>query len=321
MSSPAGIRFIDAATAERLLDLPSLIEALREGHREGIDASERMLLVQEPASGAAAADHLLVLAAWQRERALGVKLATVFPRNGEQGLPTIASVFVLFDGKNGAPVAVIDAAPLTVAKTAADSALGADYLARRDVRTLLMIGAGRQAPSLVEAHLAVRPGLERVLIWNRTRAAAEALARRFVARGRDAIMAPDLPAAVAEADVVCCATASREPILHGAWVRPGTHVDLVGAFTPAMRESDDALIARARIFVDCRAFTLGVVGDLTQPIAACVITNGSIVADLFELAQGKVAGRASPDEITLFKNGGGGHLDLMAARLLFARAA
>ncbi|MGH7056804.1 MAG: ornithine cyclodeaminase family protein [Acetobacteraceae bacterium] len=320
MSAAPSIRFIDAATAERLLDLPSLIEALRQGHRDGVDASERMLLAQSPASEDAPPDHLLVYAAWQRRQALGVKLATVFPGNAKCDLPSIASVFVLFDGENGAPVALIDAAPLTIAKTAADSALGADYLARRDVRTIAMIGAGLQAPAMLEAHLAIRPTLERVLVWNRTRERAEVLAARFAARGLDARAVPDVPAATKEADVICCATASHAPILRGAWVRPGTHVDLVGGFTPEMRESDDALIARARVYVDSLTSTLGLVGDLTQPIEAGVITGKCVIGDLFELAQGKVEGRTNSDEITLFKNGGGGHLDLMAARFVISRA-
>lgn len=318
MSGAPAIRFIDAATTERVLDLPSLVEALREGHRAGVDASERMLLVQNSAHGEP--DHLLTLAAWQRGEALGVKLVTVFPGNAKDGLPTIASVFVLFDGGNGAPLALIAATPLTVRKTGADSALGADYLARRDVRTLLMVGAGKQAPCMIEAHRAVRPSLERVRVWNRARVAAEALAADFAARGVDARAVDDLAAAAGEADVICCATASRAPILSGAWVKPGTHVDLVGGFTPEMREADDALIRAARVYVDSRWFTVGVTGDLLQPIRAGVISEKDIAGDLFELARGTVPGRKSREEITLFKNGGGGHLDLMAARLVFARA-
>ncbi len=312
------IRLISAHAAERALDYPSLIQALREGHRAGVAASERLLIVQ-PGS-AREHDHLLTYAAWQRGLALGVKLASVFPGNAEKNLPTIASVFVLFDGQSGAPLAVIDANPLTQRKTGADSALGADYLARRDARTLLMIGAGRQAPAMVEAHRSVRPRLARVLIWNRTAQAASLLAAHLKRQGIDAASVSDLEAAAGTADVICCATASRMPVLKGAWVKPGTHVDLVGSFTPEMRESDDALMRRARIYVDSRRYTLGVAGDLLQPIHDGVISEADIAGDLFDLTQEKVRGRGSDSEITVFKNGGGGHLDLMTAQLVYARA-
>lgn len=314
---PAEIRLISAPAAERALDYPSLIQALREGHRAGVAASERLLIVQ-PGSGGEQ-DHLLTYAAWQHGRALGVKLASVFPGNAERNLPTIASVFILFDGQTGAPLAVIEAGPLTQRKTGADSALGADYLARRDVRTLLMVGAGKQAPAMVEAHRTVRPGLTRVLIWNRTPAAAQRLAACLKGQRIDAASIADLEAAAGTADVICCATASRTPILKGAWIKPGTHVDLVGSFTPEMRETDDALMRRARIYVDSRWFTLGVAGDLLQPIRDGVISEADIAGDLFDLAQGKTAGRQGDSEITVFKNGGGGHLDLMTAQLIYAR--
>ena len=314
----AAIRLIDARTTEEALDFPSLIEALRAGHRAGIEASERLLLGQS--SAVEGQDHLLILAAWKRGQALGVKLASVFPGNARSGMPTISSVFVLFDGENGVPIAVIDATPLTIRKTGADSALGADYLARRDARTFLMVGAGKQAPWMVQAHLAVRPGLSRILLWNRTAAAARVLAKQLCERGLQAEAVADLAATVGMADVICCATASREPVLKGAWLKPGTHVDLVGSFTPEMRETDDELMRRGRLYVDSRWFTVGVAGDLVQPMRDGVITESDIAGDLFELAQGKVPGRREDSEITVFKNGGGGHLDLMAARLVHERA-
>ena len=301
------MRLIDAATADRLLDLPSLIAALREGHRSDVDGYGRLLMEQAP-------DSLLGMAAWQRGQAFGIKLASVFPGNAAQGKPNIASVYVLFDGTDGVPLAAIDATPLTVRKTAADSALAADYLARRDARTLLMVGAGAQAEWMIAAHRTVRPTLERVLIWNRTPDRAEALAGRL---GAEAVT--DLSAAVAAADVICCATATATPVLHGAWLRPGVHVDLVGGYTPAMRETDDEAVRRARVFVDTRRFTMQDAGDISQPLAAGVIAPADIRADLFELVRGQHPGRQDAAEITLFKNAGGGHLDLMAARLIHAR--
>lgn len=298
---------IDAATAARLLDLPGLIEALRDGHRAGVDGYGRLLLQD-------GADGMLGMAAWQHGQAFGIKLATMFPGNVARGRPTIASVYVLFDGSDGTPRAVIEATPLTVRKTAADSALAADYLARRDARTLLMVGAGAQAEWMIAAHRTVRPTLARVLIWNRTPARAAALAARLGATATH-----DLATAAATADVICCATGATEPVLRGAWLRPGVHVDLVGGYTPAMREADDDAIRRARVFVDTRRFTLRDAGDIAAPLASGVIAESDIRADLFQLVRGEVPGRQDEAEITLFKNAGGGHLDLMAARLIESR--
>jgi ornithine cyclodeaminase len=309
-----GIRLIDAGTVARALDLPRLIEALRVGHREGVEAFGRMLLEQPSAAGDT--DRLLGYAAWQRGRAFGIKLASVFPDNAASDVPTVASVYVLFDGPDGRPRAVMDAAPLTLRKTGADSALAADYLARRDVRTLLMVGAGAQAPWLIAAHRVVRPSLARILIWNRTQERAASLARSLAKQGLDAHAVADLKVAVGEADVISCVTASPTPLVRGDWLRPGTHVDLVGGFTPTMREADDEAIRRSRIYVDTRWFTLRDAGDICQPLRDGIIGERDIIADLFELVRGEGPGRRNDDEITLFKNAGGGHLDLMAATLV-----
>jgi ornithine cyclodeaminase/alanine dehydrogenase-like protein (mu-crystallin family) len=303
---------VDAETAARLLDFPSLIEALREGHRVGVDDFGRLLM--EHPSAAGGHNGLLAMAAWQRGAAFGVKLATVFPSNAAVGLPNIASVYVLFDGQNGRPLLTIDATPLTVRKTAADSALAADYLARPDARTLLVVGAGAQAPWMVAAHRSVRPTLARVLVWNRTHAKAVALAATLHGEA-----VKDLSAAVAESDIITCVTPAAEPIIHGAWLRPGTHLDLVGGYTPLMRESDDDAVRRSRVFVDTRRFTLHDAGDIAQPLRDGVIGETDVLADLFQLVRGEVPGRRDASEITLFKNAGGGHLDLMAARLIAAR--
>jgi alanine dehydrogenase len=303
---------VDAATAARLLDFPSLIEALRDGHRAGVDDFGRLLM--EYPSAAGGHNGLLAMAAWQRGVAFGVKLATVFPGNAAAGLPNIASVYVLFDGQNGRPLLTIEATPLTVRKTAADSALAADYLARPDAGTLLVVGAGAQAAWMVAAHRTARPSLSRLLVWNRTPAKAVALA---AALGGEAVA--DLQAAVVEADVITCVTASTTPMIAGKWLRPGTHLDLVGGYTPSMRESDDDAVRRARVFVDTRRFTLRDAGDISQPLRDGVIAETDVLADLFQMVRGEVPGRRDASEITLFKNAGGGHLDLMAARLIAAR--
>jgi ornithine cyclodeaminase len=313
------MRFIDAEAVHRALDYPSLVAALREGHRRGVDAIERLLLGQPSREGDT--DHFLVWPAWQRGEALGIKLVTVFPGNrAPAGPPSIQAVYVLFDGGDGRPLAVLDGTALTLRKTAADSALGADYLARRDVAVLLMVGAGNQAPYLVAAHLAVRPSLRRVLIWNRTASKARDLAALLARQGIAAAPAENLARAAGEADVISCATMATAPLVSGEWLKPGCHLDLVGGYTNSMREADDAAVRRASVFVDSRRFTIGQCGDITQPMESGALAADGVRADLFELARGEHPGRRDDGEITLFKNAGGAHLDLMAARLAFARA-
>jgi ornithine cyclodeaminase len=227
-------------------------------------------------------------------------------------------VFVLFDHEDGRPLAVIDGAAITAWKTAADSALGSRYLSRTDAKCLLMAGAGAMARPLIQAHLSVRPGIERVAIWNRTPARAEALAHELRAEGLQVELAHDLPAAIANADVVSVATRSQVPVIQGKWLRPGSHLDLVGAFTPAMREADDVTIRRGRLFVDARETTLAHVGELMIPIERGVIRAEDVLGDLYDLAAGFAWQRAA-DDVTVYKNGGGAHLDLMTAVTIFRR--
>lgn len=311
--------FVDGETVHRVCDWLSLVDHLEAEHRAPAPLVDR-LLMEQPGEGGGTPDAFLIWPAWKRGEALGIKLVTSFPANpAARGLPAIQAVYVLFDGTDGRPTHVIDATATTYWKTAADSALGARFLAREDSRTLAVLGAGALAPWLVAALRAVRPAIERVRIWNRTATKAEGLAERLRGEGLDAVAVADAEAAVREADVVTCATSARSPILRGTWLRLGTHVDLVGGFTPEMRESDDDTVRRATIFVDSRWFTVGVCGDLVQPMRDGVIGEEAVVGDLFDLCSGRVPGRRSAEEITLFKNGGGAHLDLMTARYLAAR--
>lgn len=307
------IPFIDATEVARLLSFELLIEHMRQQHRQPPAQVERSLLRQSATSGGENA--FLIWPAWQAGQHLGIKVVTVFPDNQE--LPTVHAIVLLFDGENGKPLAIIDGTELTYWKTAADSALGADHLARRDARTLLMVGAGRLAPFLIRAHLCVRPGIDRLLLWNRTPERAVNLAE-LLGDGIRCEVVSDLAGAVANADIVCCATRSQNPLIQGDWLQPGTHVDLVGGFTPQMREADDQTLRRASIHVDSRWFTLEHVGDLCQPIAGGVIGPHDIRGDLFELCSGRSPGRRDAGEITLFKSGGGAHLDLMTSQLVFA---
>jgi ornithine cyclodeaminase len=208
----------------------------------------------------------------------------------------------------------MDGAMLTLRKTAANSAAAADWLARKDAATLCMVGAGALAPHLVEAHCAMRP-ISKVLWWNRSRAALERAMEsvRALLPGVTLEAATDLAAAIQQADIVSTATMALEPLVKGARLKPGAHLDLVGGYRPDMREADDDCLKRAaRIYVDARFTTLEVAGDLTQPIAAGLLKPESVI-DMEQAARGQKPKRLSESEITWFKSGGGGHEDLATA--------
>lgn len=306
------MRMVDAGQVHALLDFPGLMEALRQGHCEPPAVTESHLL-QDREAGTA----FLALPAWQHGQAMGIKVVTVFPGNAESGgpVPAVQAVFLLFDARDGRPLACIDGTALTYRKTAADSGLGSMLLAREDAETLVMVGAGGLAPYVVAAHRAARPSLGRVLVWNRTPAKAEALAATVA--GGEAVT--DLEAAVRQGDVVACATNATAPLVQGEWLKPGTHLDLIGSYTPEMREADGEAVRRARIYGDTAGKIVQRSGEIVAALASGAITEDAIAGDLYGLAQGRCPGRQSADEITLFKNAGGGHLDLMTARYLLAR--
>lgn len=313
------MQYLDAERVAELLDYPGLIPGLRRLHREEPALLDDLLL-EQPGSGSEA-DRFFLRAAWQRGQALGAKVITLFPDNPRHSeRPSIQAVYLLFDGADGTPLAAIDGTVLTWRKTAADSALGASFLAREDVGSLLMVGAGAMAPELIRAHYTVRPSIRRVSVWNRTPTRARQLADQIAADGIAVDVADDLEAAVSAADLICCATMSSEPLIRGDWLSPGQHLDLVGAYTPQMREADDAALARGVLFVDSRRTALDT-GELAIPMAAGAIREDSIQADLYELCSERHPGRRDTAEITVYKNGGGGHLDLMCARLLYEQLA
>lgn len=300
------IPVLTAPQVEPLLDWLSLTEALAEGHRLPPAQIRDVLMGRGE-------DRLLSRAAWIDGLGLGVKSVTVYPGNPAQGRPSVQGAMTVFDDATGAPEAVIDNALITRWKTAGDSLLGAKLLMRPGSRRLLILGAGAVADSLIAAYGALIPDLQ-VTIWARRPEAAEALA----ARHPGTAATTDLPLAVARADIVATATMTRAPILRGDWLRPGQHIDLIGAYTPEMREADDTVLTRGRLFVDSRATTIGHIGEVMIPMAAGVITKADIQGDLHDLVAGR-AGRQSDSDITVFKNGGGAHLDLMTARMILAR--
>jgi ornithine cyclodeaminase len=307
------LRSYSAADVHAALAFPRLIEALREAFRRGGEPMPLRQAYEVGVDGAPAS--LLTMPAWVRGEALGVKLVTVFPQNAERGLGAVSSLYFLLDGQTGQPRAMIDGEALTNRRTAAASALASDYLSRADSRTLLVVGTGHLAPHLVAAHCAVRP-IEKVLVWGRNSQRALALADTLVRQGVNAAAAADLAEALPQADIISCATTSTEPLVKGALLRPGTHLDLVGAFTPQMRESDDDAVLRSRVFVDTYAGALAEAGDLLQPIAAGSWSADRLCGDLHELTNGTKPGRLDRNEITLFKSVGAAIEDLTAASLL-----
>ena len=305
---------IDAETVHRSCSFPELIDALEQFHQETSYDLKDMLL-SSPRSDGQPEDKLLIRAAWAHGSALGIKAAAVFPRNpAESEIPAIHAQFVLFEGARGTPAAVIDGTALTYYKTAADSALGARYLAKMDAASMAMIGAGAMAPYLIQAHCSARPSIQSVVIWNRTASKAETLANSLSIPNVEISAVASIETAVRESDIVSSATMTKNPIISGSWLRPGTHLDLVGAFTLEMRETDDVAIRKSKVFVDSRATTIGEIGEIAIPIRSGTMTEDDVIGDLFDLCSGGVQGRRNQNDITLFKNGGGGHLDLMTAR-------
>jgi ornithine cyclodeaminase len=307
------MQIVDGETVHRRLDYPGLVEALRLAHRDEAPPEARAMLTGEPAGSA----KFLCLLAWAPQDLIAVKLVGEFPQNTKRASPvaSVQGIVALFSGATGAPVFACDGASLTFRKTAADSALGVDLLARRDAAVLLVVGAGGLAPHVIAAHTSQRPSLRRVLVWNRDPARAADLVRRLDMPGVEPTAVADLDRAVARADIISCVTGSRQPLVRGALLRPGTHVDLIGSYLPEMRESDDDVMRRGRVFVDTRNECTRS-GDIGQPLANGTISVASIEADLYELCSGRRAGRRNDDEITVYKNNGGAHLDLYTARHL-----
>ncbi|MEM7226234.1 MAG: ornithine cyclodeaminase family protein [Pseudomonadota bacterium] len=306
------MRIITAAQVEAALDWDSLIERLRQTFRRGVTTPLRGH--HEVGEGT-----LLLMPAWQENRWIGVKIATVFPDNSAQGLPAVMGAYLLIDGRNGQPQALIDGPSLTLKRTAAASALASSYLSRPDCERLLMVGTGALAPYLVMAHAAVRP-ICNVLIWGRSPDKAAALAKRLNRRDFKVEATDDLEAAARGAHVVSCATLSKTPLIRGAWLSPGQHLDLVGAYTPEMRESDDEAVRKARVFVDTREGACSEAGDIVQPIEAGLLDPADIAGDLYDMTRGERGARRYYDQITLFKSVGTALEDLAAAQLAFERA-
>ncbi len=303
----------DAAATASALDYPALIAGLRELFAAGVTAPLRHAHGL-PRAGEPDAT-LLLMPAWMGDGSHGgVKIVNVVPGNPRRGLPAVTASYLLFDETTGEHVALFDGGILTGRRTAAASALAASYLARKDARTLLVVGAGHIGSEMPGAYRAALP-IDRVLVWNPTPTRAERLVERLRATGLDAEARTNLEAAVGEADVVTCATLSTVPLIKGDWLKPGQHLDLVGSFTPEMREADDQALAGGRVFVDGPAAAVES-GDIKGPMASGVLKE--IAGTLYDLCGGRVEGRRSPTDITVFKSVGLAVEDLAAARVALA---
>ena len=312
------MRIISADEVNETLDFPALINVLRDAFRKGAVQPVRHHHTVERPQGEPTT--LLLMPAWTDFAAegaegnghIGVKIASVSPDNNKVGKPAVMAQYLLLDGTTGEPQALIDGASLTLWRTAAASALAADYLARPDASRLLVVGAGALSRYLARAHSALRP-IREIAVWNRTPENAEHVAADLAADGFETRVVADIEPALTEADIVTAATISTVPLIHGAALKPGTHVDLVGAFSPTMRESDDEAMRRSRVYVDTRGGALKEAGDIVQSISSGALREDAIAGDLFQLTRGEADGRRGTDEITLFKSVGAALEDLAAA--------
>jgi ornithine cyclodeaminase/alanine dehydrogenase-like protein (mu-crystallin family) len=303
------MKIFDAATTRAALGFDRLVPALATMFAEGCEVPARH--VHSPAEGLT----VLIMPAWQVGRYFGLKTVMIAPGNSQRQLPGLHSTYLLYDARTGVPLAQMDGNEITSRRTAASSALAASYLARPDARRLLVVGAGRVASLLAEAYRSVLP-IEQVAVWSRTPQPALQLAAQWQAQGLDATAVGDLAEAAAQADIVSCATLATEPVVHGEWLQPGSHLDLIGSFTPAMREADDACFRGAQLFVDTEE-AWHKSGELLGPMSRGVFAASDVRGSLAQLCRGEVEGRSSVNERTVFKSVGTALTDLAAAVLVY----
>ncbi len=306
------MQHIDSDQMDRVLTFPKIIDALEAAFIGNWNTPMR---AHHTVSGIGEDKTLLLMPCWTDSSStpyIGVKIATVTPENSTRSLPSIFGLYYLMNGETGQPLATMDGTRLTLWRTAAASALASKYLSRPDSKVMTMIGAGALSPFMIKAHMAVRP-IEEVLLWNHNIHNAHALAEKLQAEGLPVTAHPDLVTAISRSDIVSAATLTKTPLIHGKWLKSGTHVDSVGAFTPEMRETDDEVVKNATIFCDTFAGGLKEAGDIVIPINAGIINKEKVVADLYALTRKEHSGRASAEEITYFKSVGTALEDLAGA--------
>ena len=312
------MKIVDTETTRLALPFDRLVPALKAMFIAGCEVPLRHTHLLPGAD--CGTNTVLIMPAWQPGRFMGIKTVNIFPGNSGLGLPGLFSTYLLYDAKTGEPLAQIDGNEITSRRTAAASALAASYLARPDARTLLVVGSGRVGALLPEAYRAVLP-IEKIWIWDRDAASATALADKLQAQGMDAHATADLEAAAAGADVLSCATLSSQPLVNGAWLEAQSHLDLIGSFTPSMREADDACFGKpARLYVDTTE-ALQKSGELLGPMSRGVFAADDIVGTLADLTRGTAAGRQAETGRTVFKSVGTALEDLAAAMLVYEQVA
>jgi ornithine cyclodeaminase/alanine dehydrogenase-like protein (mu-crystallin family) len=306
------MKVISAEGLAKIATYGAIVEALREGFRADIATPVRHHHDTSPVS------TLLLMPAWSREWT-GLKTVVVKTDNAAKNLPTVQASYLLIRNDTGETVAIMDGTELTRRRTAAASALAADYLARVDASTLVLVGAGALGAHFARAHAVLRP-IKKVFVYNRSPEKAAALADELKGEGFEAVAVAELEAAVRQADIVSCVTTSTKPLVKGEWLKPGAHVDLAGAFKPTMRETDGNVVARARVFVDTRDGALSEAGDLLQARDEGKFDFANVQGDLSDLCRGTVKGRKTPEEITLFKSCGTALEDLATAIMVYLRS-
>lgn len=312
------MQVIDADTVTRATPFERLVPALRELFARGAEVPPRQVLtLADPAGGEAITS--LVMSAWDPGRCYAVKVINIAPGNAARGLPGLHASVLLHDAITGVPLALMDGDAITTRRTAAASALAASWLAPADAHEMLVVGAGRVAALLPAAYRAVRP-IEHVIAWARRPEAAEALAARWRDEGFRVTVATDLATAVRRAPIVSCATLATAPVVQGEWLVPGSHLDLIGSFTPAMREADDACFRGASVWVDTEE-ALVKAGELLAPMASGAWRREDLRGTLAQLSRGEVPGRNAASERTVFKSVGNALEDLAAAMLVQAASA
>jgi ornithine cyclodeaminase/alanine dehydrogenase-like protein (mu-crystallin family) len=306
------LRIFSPSQTASALQYPALIQSIKAVFESGASAPQRhhhtIKKNGEPDS------VLLIMPAWAEGFGVGgVKIVNVVPGNTARALPAIMASYLVFNETTGEHKAILDGATLTAKRTAAVAALAADRLARQDSKTLLVVGSGRVAQELPHAFAAVRE-IENVLVWSRTPATADALATTLKAQGFMATSVTDLQSAAAQADIISCATLASEPVIKGAWLRPGQHIDLIGSYAPHMREADDEAISRSLVFIDTEA-ALHETGDLIKPMESGALSKSSIKGTLYDLCRADFSFHRAATDITLFKGVGHALEDLAAAKL------
>ena len=309
------MKFITGEEISKALKFEELIAELRSAFQESVTAPMRHH--HDYANPQEEIDStLLLMPAWEAGKDLGVKLVTVSPNNGKFNLPAVQGIYILWDAHQGTPTAVLEAKTLTKKRTAAASALASSFLSRPESSSLLMIGTGSLAPELIQAHSCVR-NITQLFIWGRSPQKARAVKEGLDLSAKCQAV-EDYREVISEVDIISCATLSKEPLVFGDQLKPGQHVDLVGAYKTDMREADDQTVMKSAVFVDTMA-GMRESGDIKIPLENGLLVEEDIRADLFKLCRGEHDGRLSDQEITMFKSVGHAIEDLAAARLVQRR--